>query len=84
MGRVSRFSSKIFCPITVPKVSLGESFIVALFSGIKKVWLRVGGESKFSIENFLGHSAGNFRRGVLYCCNNFAYRKSSDKRGGGK
>ena len=39
--------------------------------------------SRFSVENFLSHSAENFRRGILYCCINFGYRKSLDKRGGG-
>ena len=28
-------------------------------------------------------SAENFCRGILYCCNNFGYRKSLDKGGGG-
>ena len=41
-----------------------------------------GGVSRFSVENFLSHSAEIFRRGILYCCNNFGYRKSLDKRGG--
>ena len=44
---------------------------------------RGGGVSRFSVENFLSHSAENFRRGILYCCNNFGYRKSFDKGGGG-
>ena len=26
----------------MPKISVGESFTVALFSGIEKVWIRVG------------------------------------------
>ena len=30
---------KIFC-LTVPKTFVGESFTVAIFSGIQKVWLR--------------------------------------------
>ena len=33
-------------------------------------------------QNFLSHSAENFRRGILYCCINFGYRKSLDKRAG--
>ena len=60
----SRFS--IFCRIyclTVPKISVGEPFTVALISGIEKVWIRGGGGvSRFSIENFLSHSAENLRR----------------------
>ena len=42
-----------------------------------------GGLSRFNVENCLSHSAENFRRGILYCCINFGYRKSLDKRGGG-
>ena len=42
-----------------------------------------GGGSTFSVENFLSRSAENFRKGILYCCNNFGYRKSLDKGGGG-
>ena len=40
-----------------------------------------GGVPKFSVENFLSHSAENFRRGMLYCCINFGNRKSLEKRG---
>ena len=42
---------------------------------------REGGVSRFSVENFLSHSAENFRREILYCCINFGYRKSLEKRG---
>ena len=42
---------------------------------------RGGGVSRFSVENFLSHSAEIFRREILYCCNNFGYRKSLDKGG---
>ena len=41
-----------------------------------------GGVSRFSIETFSSHSAENFRKGILYCCNNFGYRESLDKGGG--
>ena len=83
-GEYQDIPSKIFC-LTVPKISTGESFTVALISGIEKVWIRVGGggESRYSIENFLPNRAENFRRGILYCCINFGYRKSLDKRGEG-
>ena len=40
------------------------------------------GISRFSVENFLSHSAEKFRRGILYCCSNLGYRKSLDKKGG--
>ena len=39
---ISRFSIENFC-LTVPKIFVGESFIVALISGIEKVWIRGGG-----------------------------------------
>ena len=66
-GEYQDFPSKIFC-LTVPKISVGESFTVALNSGIEKVWIRRGGVSGFSVENFLSHSAEKFRRGTLRCC----------------
>ena len=79
---VSRFSIEKIC-LTVPKLFVGESFTVALNSCIEKVWIRGGGgESRFSVENFLSHSAENFRRRILYCCTKFGYRKSLEKRGG--
>ena len=62
---------------------VGEPFSVSLISGTEIVWIREGGEYQdFSVENFSSHSAENFRRGILYCCNNFGYRKSLDKGGG--
>ena len=67
----------------MPKNSVGKSFTVAIISGIEKVWIRGGGVSRFSVEKFLSHSAENFRRGVIYCCNSFGYRESLDKREGG-
>ena len=54
----------------------GESFSVSLISGAEKVWIRGGGGggfsvekflsqflSRFSVGNFLSHSAENFLRG---------------------
>ena len=69
-GGVSRFSVEIFC-LTVPKVFVGNSFTVALFSGIEKVWIIRGGVSSLSVENFLSHGPENFRRGILYCRSDF-------------
>ena len=60
-GGIKNFLSKFFC-LKLPKISVGESSIVALISGTKNVWRRGGGVSRFSIENFLCHSAENFRR----------------------
>ena len=36
------FLSKVFC-VTVPETSVGETFFVALISGVEKVWIRGGG-----------------------------------------
>ena len=55
------FLSK-FCCFIVPKFSVGESFTVALITGIEKVWIRDRGVSIFFVENFLSHSAEKFRR----------------------
>ena len=40
-GEVSRFSVENLC-LTVPKISVGESFTVAITLGVEKVWIRVG------------------------------------------
>ena len=66
----------------MPKISVVESFIAALISGTEKVWIRSGGISIFSVENFLSHSAENFLSGILYCCSSFGHQKSLDKKGG--
>ena len=67
--RRGRGSVKIFCRIffclTVPKVSIGESFGVSLYSAIEKVWIRGGGVSRLSVKNFMSQSAENFRRGTF-------------------
>ena len=81
-GEYQDFPSKFFC-LTVPKSFLEVSFTVAVISGTKKVWIRRG-SSRFSVENFLSRSAEKFGREILYCCVNFGFRKSLDKRGGGE
>ena len=48
--RVSRFPVENFC-LTMPKISVGESFTVALKCGSENVWTR-GGVSMFSVETF--------------------------------
>ena len=85
-GECHDFPTKIFC-LTVPKNFAGEPFSAVLqkFPVAKKFMDNGGGGgvSRFSVENFLSHSAGNFRRGILFCCIDFGYRKSLNKRGGG-
>ena len=62
---ISRISVDFSC-LTVPKKMVGETFC-AVFqknSGSEKFMDKRGGEfSRLSIENFLSHSAKNFRRG---------------------
>ena len=45
--------------------------------------MKGGGISRFYVEIFLSHTAENFRGGILYCCINFGYQKSLERRGGG-
>ena len=59
-----------------------EPLSFSLSSGVEKVWMRGwGGLSKFSVENFLSHSAEKFRRANFQGVTNFAYRKSLRFRG---
>ena len=74
------FLSKSFC-LTVPKCLVGDPFSVSLISGTKKVWIKRGRVSRFSVENYLSHSAEFLRRGILYYCISFGYQKSLDKKG---
>ncbi len=63
-GEYQYFPSKIFC-LTEPIIFVGESFPVALISGTEQIWIRGGGGvSRFSVGEFLSHSAENFRRGT--------------------
>ena len=50
-GEFQDFPSKIFC-LTVPKISVEESFTVAIISGIEKILIK-GGVSRFSVEVFV-------------------------------
>ena len=67
----------------MPKNFVGESFSVSLTSGPEKNWIKEGGCIKIFRRKFFCLSAENFCRGILYCTNNFGYRKSLDKGGGG-
>ena len=49
-GGYQDFPSKVFC-LRVPKISVGESFTVAIVSGIKKIWFR-GGSIKIFRRKF--------------------------------
>ena len=81
-GGYQDFPSKIFC-LTVLKSFVGEPFSVSLNSGTEKVWIREGWrEHQDFPAKVFSHGAENFRRGNVYSCNNFGYRKSLDKRRG--
>ena len=41
VGEYQGFPSKILC-LTVPKISVGETFTVSLILGTENVWIRVG------------------------------------------
>ena len=64
---MSQFPSKVFC-LTVPKHFVEEPFYAVFqkISGSEKFYGQEGGGSiKSSFENFLSHSAENFRRANL-------------------
>ena len=67
---------KIF-RLTVPKNFVEEPFFVSQNFWYRKKIIdkRGGGVSRFSVKNFLSHSAKKFRRGTLQCVTNFGYRK---------
>ena len=67
----------------MPKVSLGESFTVALISGIEKVWIRVWEYQDFLSIFFCLTVPKKFRGGILHSCINSRYRQSLDRRRGG-
>ena len=60
-GEFQDFPSKIFC-LTVPKISVGESFTVALISGIGNIYASEGYVTIFC-RFFLSHSAEKIGRG---------------------
>ena len=66
------------------KIPQGNPLLLHQFRVSKKFGKEEGGVSRYSVENFLSHSAENFRRRILFCCIIFGYRKSLDKRGEGR
>ena len=74
------FPSKIFC-LTVPKISVGESFTVALISGIEKVWIRGGGV----VSRFFVSQCRKFPLGNPLLLHYFRVpKKFGEERGGGE
>ena len=85
-GGCQDFPPKVFC-LTVPNISVGEAFSVAIDSGVEKFWIRVGGGGRGYQDFpsiFLSHSAENVRRGILLCrvSEKLPLRKSLWIRGG--
>ena len=84
-GGASRFSVEIFFCVAVPKNFIGEPFSVSFISGSKNFMLQRP-MSRFSLEKFLSHSAGKFRR-EPFCAvfqKTSGSEKFSDKNGGGE
>ena len=63
----------------MPKNFVGEPLLCCvseIFPVVKKLMdERGGGESRFSVQNFLSHSAERIRKGTLYTFTNFGYAK---------
>ena len=85
MGECQDFPSKVFC-LTVPKTFAGESFTVAISSGIQKVWLRGWSIEIFHLKIFVSLcrkiSYGN--PSALCSRKNPVAKKFMDKRGDGR
>ena len=81
-GRYHQFPSKIFS-LTVPKYFVKEPFCVQKVSGTEKTMDERWGVSRFSIGNFLSHSAEKLRGGTFLCFRKFLVSKNfMDKNGG--
>ena len=65
----------------MPKISVGNPLPLHYFQVPKTFGEDVGGVSRFYGEKLLSDSAENIRMGILYCCINFGYRKSLERRG---
>ena len=62
-GCIKIFRRKFF--VSVPKIFVGESFTVAIISGIEKVWIRGGGNHDF--PSVLSHCIEIFHWRTLWC-----------------
>ncbi len=77
------FPLKCYC-LTLPKIFVGEPISVSLFLGIDK-FIASEVVSRFSVENFLSHSAEKIRRRTLLCFTEFLVSKTFlEKRGLGE
>ena len=73
-GEYREFPSKGFC-LTLPKNFVGEPISVSLYLGIDKFFASEV-KSRFSVENFLSHTAEKVRRGTLLCFTEFLASKT--------
>ena len=82
MGGVKIFRRNFFSHSA--EISVMESFTVALISGMEKVWIRGGGVSRFSVENFLSHRTEKTSPGNHSVFQKFSGKEKffMDKRGG--
>ena len=80
-GVYQDFLSKIFC-LTLPKKFAGNPSVLCFrkFPLAKKFMDKRGGIKMFC-RFFLSHTDEYFRRGNLFCCINFGYRKNLYKKG---
>ena len=62
-GSIKNFRRKSFC-LTVPKNSY-RNLLVCVYFRVSKSFLLQRVMSRFSLENFLSHSAENIRRGTF-------------------
>ena len=74
LGEYQEFPSKSFC-LTLPKKFVGEPISVPLYLGIDKFFASEV-KSRFSVENFLSHTAEKVRRGTLLCFTEFLATKT--------
>ena len=73
-GEYQDFPSKFFC-LTVPKILVGDPFNFPQTRVTKNVKDKRGGDSRFSVEDILFHSAESFCKRPLEFFVIFGYRK---------
>ena len=72
---MSRFPVSFFC-FAVPKHSVGKPFVLCFrkLPVVKKLRIREGGVSRYSVEIFLSDSVKNFLGRTILCFRIFGYR----------
>ena len=83
MEEYQDFQSEIFC-LTVPNISVGQSFTLAIISGIEKVWIREGGRIKIFRRSFFVSQSLKISVGEAFTVAKISgFEKNWIKRGGG-